>query len=403
MKKQLLFFTLILPFFFNAQFTFDKGYFIDNEGTRIDCVIKNFDRSETPQEFEYKLENSDVLLKKSPKSVSYFEIYDVAKYVGAEVDFEKYDSDIRNLDTNKNPNFESKNLFLRIVVDGEYDLFKYLVGKQTTFYYRKGDGKIRPLIYKPYEIKTGSIAYNKQYIDEIEKEVTCDNVSDKLRTPDYYEVDLRKYFNAINLCVDSDYTKLEVKKSSGKFNVYIRPRLNLNNLQFNTNVPGQIFEMDSKSSFGFGLELEYLPGFTNQKLALIFEPSFQTYKAENTFIIPKSYGGNLIANIDYKSLDLEFGFRYYIFIDNKSKFFVNTFFVTNFNKQSSFTLKTEDGTIIENSEGLSQLTLGIGVGYNYNKKISAEIRYNSPKRIIIPNNADTGYQNLSFALGYNIF
>ena len=59
MKQQLFILLLtVLAVNSNAQVNFDKGYFIDNNGQKTECLIKNADRGNNPSSFEYKLSES---------------------------------------------------------------------------------------------------------------------------------------------------------------------------------------------------------------------------------------------------------------------------------------------------------------------------------------------------------
>ncbi|WP_417619381.1 hypothetical protein [Oceanihabitans sediminis] len=61
MKKNLLFILIvILSANCYSQIIYENGYYIDNSGNKVDCLIKNVDWKDNPTSFEYKLtENSD--------------------------------------------------------------------------------------------------------------------------------------------------------------------------------------------------------------------------------------------------------------------------------------------------------------------------------------------------------
>ncbi|WP_431243220.1 hypothetical protein ACQ9BO_00425 [Flavobacterium sp. P21] len=59
MKKLLLFTLLLCGSFINAQITFEKGYFISNEGKQTECFIKNLDWKNNPKDFKYKTDPNE--------------------------------------------------------------------------------------------------------------------------------------------------------------------------------------------------------------------------------------------------------------------------------------------------------------------------------------------------------
>ncbi len=106
MKKQisLLLFT-ILSFNIYSQVLFEKGYYINNVGQKIDCLIKNFDWKNNPTDIEYKLiENSDSKYE-NIKSIKEFGINNNVKYFRRILKIDKSIEDIDNLSFDRKPIF----------------------------------------------------------------------------------------------------------------------------------------------------------------------------------------------------------------------------------------------------------------------------------------------------------
>ncbi len=57
MKRQTLLLAFLLATATHAfsQITFENGYFINDEGQKIECLIKNVDWRSNPTKFEYKV------------------------------------------------------------------------------------------------------------------------------------------------------------------------------------------------------------------------------------------------------------------------------------------------------------------------------------------------------------
>lgn len=82
---------------FISQTTFEKGYFINNDDEKIECLIEILDLFYTPTTFNYKLSEDGKKRKTTIKEVKQFEIYDVVKYERHIVDMDRSSEIIDNL------------------------------------------------------------------------------------------------------------------------------------------------------------------------------------------------------------------------------------------------------------------------------------------------------------------
>jgi hypothetical protein len=140
--------------------------------------------------------------------------------------------------------------------------------------------------------------------------------------------------------------------------------------------------------FRLGLETEFIMPFNKNKLTIIIEPTYQYFKSE---------GESIKAN--YKSIELPIGIRYYFFLNNNYKIFINASFVSDFSSNNSiidvFSNKLEIKT---------RNNLAFGIGCKQNKKFSLEFRY-QVSRELLSNYLywSSDYNTLSVILGYTIF
>ena len=142
-------------------------------------------------------------------------------------------------------------------------------------------------------------------------------------------------------------------------------------------------------TFRIGLEFEFIMKFNKNKWAVIVEPTYQYFKAENKAITNLSN-----TNIDYKSLELPVGLRHYLFLNNNSKIFINGSFI------SDFVLNSK----VRNLDLNTSINFGMGVGYNYNNTYSLEFRYQTSRNLTknyVLRNSD--YKTISLIFGYTLF
>ena len=72
----------------------------------------------------------------------------------------------------------------------------------------------------------------------------------------------------------------------------------------------------TKLGFSVGIEAEFILPFNNNKWALLIEPTYQYF---NT----KKETPDLTSEINYSSIEIPIGVRHYMFINQKSKIFIN--------------------------------------------------------------------------------
>ena len=104
-----------------AQNYFQKGYFIDNEGTRTECYISDKEWSRDPRIFSYQLGQEKTMLG-SVRTVKEIGIGDM-RYLRFEVQVDMSSSKRDSIKENSSPEWERDTLFLSVLVDGKADLF----------------------------------------------------------------------------------------------------------------------------------------------------------------------------------------------------------------------------------------------------------------------------------------
>ena len=132
--------------------------------------------------------------------------------------------------------------------------------------------------------------------------------------------------------------------------------------------------------------------YNNNKWAIIIEPTFQYFKSETEL-----FGRNIIVH--YKSIELPIGIRYYVFLKNNSKIFINASLILDFSNHSTIDFDSRSNLTIKSNNNF-----GFGIGYKKNNKYSLEFRYQTG-RDILKNYLywRSDYNTLSLIFGYTIF
>ncbi|WP_272149784.1 tRNA modification GTPase [Tenacibaculum aiptasiae] len=407
MKKRLLFlFVAVLTLNCYSQISFEKGYYIDNTNQKINCLIKNVDWKNNPIDFEYKISENTEVKTLTMKSVKEFGVYNASKYIRSVVDIDRSKEDVSDLSTDRSPIFKEEELYLEVLVEGKINLYEYTQGSLKRFFYGNENSKITQLIYKRYRTTDDEIGKNKRFRQQLWKNLKCPSFKiSKVENLDYRKNELVNYFIEYNNCNNLKYVSYEKKEKRDVFNLTIRPRLNSSSLSIqNSLINSRDIDFGNKLGFGIGLEGEYILPFNKNKWTVIFEPTYQSFKAEKIMSVTNVSGGELIAKADYSSFELPIGLRHYFFLKNNSKIFVNASVLFDITSNSSIEFFRNDGSKLDSLEIESRGNFVLGLGYKYNDRYSLEVRYQTRREIL---DAYTfwasDYKTVSVVLGYSIF
>lgn len=204
--NKFLFFVLTVFLSFNSfgQNKYVKGYFIDTKGIRKDCYIKNKDWKNTPTSFKYKFSLDEAVLTNDLTKVSEFSILNKVIYKSFLVDMERSNTKIGFLDKEIDPNYQEEKVFMKVLVEGEANLYYYKKGNLQKFFYQIKDSKVKLLVYKVV-IRYNNLVENREFKKQLWRSVRCDKTSyEQLRNLKYRKDFLIQYFEDYNECIQSN-------------------------------------------------------------------------------------------------------------------------------------------------------------------------------------------------------
>jgi hypothetical protein len=399
MKRQLfLILTAVLTFNCYSQITFQNGYFINNSNQKIECLIKNIQWKNNPTDFDYKISENSNSENITIKSVKEFVIYDSSKYVRSLVNIDRSTEFINNLTYEGNPIFTEEELFLKPIVEGEANLYLYVEGNLKRYFYNKENTNIEQLVFKKYLNSDYAVTLNNKYKQQLLSDLNCPSFkASKIAYLEYKEKQLVNYFIDYNKCDNKEYKSPVKNKKKNFFNLNVRPGVNSSSLSAENSISNnRDVDFDNELSFRLGLEAEFTLPFNTNKWSVIAEPSYQYYKSETK--LPTQ---NVKA--DYKSIELGFGVRHYLFLNENSKLFLNGSLVVGFAMNSKIDYARTDPSNVDLNI-TSGSNLAFGVGYKQNNKYSIELRYLTKRQLLNDYAAWTSdYQTVSLIFGYSIF
>ncbi|WP_298764295.1 outer membrane beta-barrel protein [uncultured Polaribacter sp.] len=405
--KKIIFITLInfYSISFYCQNSFEKGYFINNSDERIECYIKHLDLLYNPDNIIYKLSLNGKKNTATIENVKEFEIYKISKYERHTVKIDRSSENYKELSLNKKVKFTDEQLFLKVLIKGKASLYKYAEPGLLRFFYKTEN--IEQLVFKSYSSADRfTIKKNERFKQQILNNLKCSDIKkNRVIKLEYKSSKLIKLFEDYNNCENAtfvNYTKENTKKSKAQFNLGINA--NANFFGFSISQPRFNESFDNKIALGFGVEAEYVMGFNNNKWAIVVNPSYLSYSSMYNDLTERITEADNSATINYSAIDIPIGLRYYMYLNDKSKFFVNSFYVPNFTMESEIRSIAAIVNRPLNFDIKTNINYAFGVGYKYNNKLSVELRYYSARDLTTNFvTIESSFNATSIILSYNIF
>lgn len=382
-KSVLLYLFILAGLSSNAQTNYKPGYFINREGKRMNCFIRTDDLNRTPTSFFYKASQTSPVKMVKAAQVKRVEVTDGVAYEWQKIF--TMPSDYRTeLDDS---------LFLKLIVKGDAELYAFEGFEKTIFFFSKGTETSR-LLPPP-----DSGSDEKRFVQILKDSLNCDNlIESDFTTLEYTSKKLMTLFIRYNVCKKTSYFKIETKKERDYFNVYLKPGISLRSLNIayiNNNNPYST-QYGVRPSFTFGLEGELMINHIKNQLSFLAGAEFISYSASEN-------EGSVASKVDFSSVEIPIGLRQYLQLSPTSKVYLNVFYLVNlsFNSEVNFN-SSEQQIHFDLNQYLFSYTAGLG--YSYNNRWNAELRYYFPLEFF-PREIywQSNLSGVTLTIGYNLF
>lgn len=389
MKKILFFCFILLSVSSFAQINFEPGYFINNQGIKTECLIRNYGWKSNPIQIEYKLTENESSKIATIKEIDEFNVGNNYKYKRFTVNIDRSSSDVRNLNESREPIWLKETLFLNVLVEGNATLYQYEDGNLTRYFITHDDDITEQLVHKEYMEGQSHVNENNQF----RQQLYIIMKSEKLTTKDfenlqYQKQSLIKLFTNYNESKNTKSTNFEVGKNKTTLNIKVTAGINITSFSISNPVGNTSMDFDAKTSFQAGLEAECILPTNQKKWSIFANPNFQYYKSEGE-------KNHTTGSIDYKSIELPVGFRHYMFVSKESKIYLEAGYAVSITFNSKLKYSGSDLEISKTADFFA------GTGFSY-KKYSIGARYVFPQNLLNSYNyyLDSKYKSFSILLGY---
>ena len=368
-----------------SQINFQKGYFINKENQKVNCLIENKDWIKTPEIFRYKLTDNDKVLTAVLKDQQELRIFNTDLFyvkVKLNQDLKDKNGDIIKV--------KGDFVFFKVLLKGEGSLFEY-GNDDTYFFYKLKNDELKFLPIPVKKSKTKDIIESKKFRSELFKNLKCDNFSvNTFRELNYMRYDLTKLFMDYNSCIDSDSEDYYSKRTRTIFSLKLTAGLNFhpslsNNYNYSYDFShsgggvgfvlddGSV-DFDSQTNFAFGGELEVLLPINKNKWSVFISPNYQSISDLSGSKTINQYGVSYDYKIDISSIsiiELPFGIRYYMNLRESLQIFTHLAVATNIIVSSEYSQELEEPgptfpTELEDDNN-KNYNIFFGAGVNFNK------------------------------------
>lgn len=403
--KKITFLLLFIAVNAFAQTTFKKGYFITDNDVKKEVFFKAFN-DEYPNSFFYKEAiNSDNVKEVLAEKVIEVNIYNISRFVRADISFEELEKGMISKKENNTMAFSKikKNVLLKMHIDSEnLKLLSYKDNKTDNVYLFVEDQKVIKLLEykiikknsKNYILKPFRKFLYQNYRIEGKDQI---NVG-KLR---YNEKDFVKYFNLYTQSQNINAKKYETFKRSLKdvFNISVIAGLGLTS-QENENSGANVSTDFNNLGVNLGISLEVFPN-SNRKKSSIITTLLLNLNANHKedFSFSSNNANDVTVESNLKALNLDVKYRQYFNSKTNTNryFYVNAGFGTNYSFGNTKYFFNSPYSLIADLEYNRDLKMYFiaGIGYNINK-YSIDLNYIPTTNGIFTNNEEINSGNWSF-------
>lgn len=407
--KNIIHFALFLASMaLSSQNKWENGKIEFENGTTIECQIKNEKWTDNPNTIKYKNENG-IESTADLNDLKTFEIFNTLKYIKASVEIETSSAKVNELTSTREAFFEKKVVLLKVLMDGKADLLVYENNGRTRYFYRIDENLIKPLIFKSYLVNNKYVKTNKDFVYQLNTEVSCGDSKLEIDKINYREKDLINYFEKYNICSNSEIIKY-TPNYKGKLNINLFAGLSLIKSTFESDNDFYINNSNSNvSTFRFGSQFELILPVRKRDFSVFAELSYLNLKTSYVEFAEPNFTSN--TSLEINKIDFLLGSKYYFFLNEKSSIYLEGYYNVlsiNSGKNELISVLTIDGeteplnTLIIEAENIGYL--GFGVGYKYDKKISLGLRINTVQNSIkYVKNFDQNNSEINLIISYTIF
>lgn len=398
MKNFLIAFTLILSSQVFSQINFENGYFISNDNSKTSCLIRNVGWQKNPTKIEYKLNENAASRFATIVEIKEFNVGEKYKFVRFNTQIDRSSSNIDQMNGERNPVFKEETLFLKVLVEGEVNLYEYESENFIRYFISSGDHSTAEQLVRVEYLVNNAVAENNYYRQQLSVALQSDALTAKdFEYLKYKKKELVAIVEKYNSAKGAKSTNFEATQNHGSTNLKAFAGINFTSLSLSNSEDATSMDLnfDNKAVFVIGLEVEFVMPFNQNKWSLFLDPNFQSYTGTTSTTDNKS------VEADYKFIELPLGVRYSFFMKHDTQIFINAGCAIPFNINSTISYQGGySGRVLDIS---ATPNFFAGIGFRKNN-FGLEVRYNAPQNLLKDYQYwDSKYSSIGILASYKIF
>jgi hypothetical protein len=385
-------FVSLFPLSVFSQITFEPSYYINNDNERIDGFIKNLDWKNNPSTIEFKSTLESDIQVLTTEDVQLFEINGYLKYLSINIEVDQSSDAASELTTSAVPNYEQKDIFLKVLIEGEASLYSFVVRNSRRYYIKVGDNPIETLEYKRFLVTNSLVRENLGYQRQLLESFICSSISNRDITKlEYKRRQLEAIFIKYNECVGSNYKTFKGKKKD-TFNLTVGPRFYYTTLEVTGSADRDEVDFGSVADLTFEVVAELFLPFNNNQWSITTGLTNQEFKKN----ITNEFGE---VSFDHHGYNIPIGLRYNRFTSEKSRFYLGSSVLVTLFGRTTIEYSYRNNA----SDDLSKLGILFSAGYVYNDIINAQLKFEPRRQLFaLATTFETMYQTTSLTISYNL-
>lgn len=372
MKTKISFFFFLFSIMFYGQIVFEEGYYVDKNNSTVNCQIKNYEWKNNPTEIEIKENEVTRIVKLN--DINEFKVGEL-HYVKRDIEVDKMEDVLDyNVNFKSEPEFTKETALLKVLIEGDANLYSYANGNILKFFYNtKEQPEVKQLIYKVYMIDDIKSAKNTEYKNQIKKFLKDTPLEKNITGVEYNSTSLTKIFKKYN---EYKGVKYEDKKVTFSEQFKFTVKAGFFSSSVNTNAVFGPTDYNKKINIPkIGLELEYYLPVNKKSWSFFAGIDYNSYK-NSTIDDFTNYNENSKVNFEFSSIEASLGTRYYFYLTNPLKLYINASYSPEFLLSSNSSVEYSNNTNLNYQDKIKSMHSGIGygLGLKYKEKYCLDIK-----------------------------
>jgi len=396
---------LILLFFSNcvslpAQNYFENGTITLKDQSTVTCEIEYQNWDLSPTSISFRTPKSKKITKVSIQEVEKFSVGNYIKFENHTVEIDTSSYHPSNYSKSRKPKNIIKEVFLRKIIEGDFELLQYQSKSYQKFYLKTHSTGLVQLIYKPYQRDSKQVFYNETFKTQLQSLCACEGMNDARATiVKYSKKSMIDFLEEFAKCNSERIVLTSKIKKFDLFNIIVKPSLRSSNLILrNSTLEGYDYNLPLRLMGTIGIEVEFVVPSSEKQWSFFVEPTYNRY----SFTTPESSFPKVLFK--YNSIEVPLGSRYYFNLNDNSQISLEGTMFLDFPFSSASSIQRDDFTTDFKLDVISFVNFGSAIGYRLLNNFSVQFRYSYSRQLYTFRPSwNAKYHTYSLLFGYSFY